>query len=107
MQDDLSSVRFKRSTEHPKGYFEVWKKDGEILSFGLSEDSLTAPSALQEAYQWQLSKILDRRGNTIELKYGRPTEDSTPLLEEIEYGSNEIFQVSANRKIVFNYGMNP
>jgi len=57
--------------EQGPDYFKVWTKDGRILTYGRSCDSLiVAPNNVRRS--WLLSKVEDRSHNTILINYENP-----------------------------------
>jgi RHS repeat-associated protein len=87
--------------------FRAWTKDGRILTYGGSQDSVLATDAAP--YTWGLSRVEDRNGNFMTVRY-RP---STPSLREpqelqpshISYTGHGA--VAGNREVTFTYEPRP
>jgi hypothetical protein len=66
--DDWVGVdRVARSAQGPD-YFQVWTKDGRILTYGRTLDSLVL-GRNGVRYTWLLNRVEDRAGNTIVVTY--------------------------------------
>lgn len=85
-------------------HFVVWKSDGTIWEYGVTEDSKIEPQTDRSVvYKWLLSKITDRNGNTITYHYCENKIIGEYYIEEIRYASNESMNVSPAYRIVFRY----
>jgi hypothetical protein len=63
----LSSTAVARSAQGPD-WFQVWTKDGRILTYGRTHDSLVlAHNGVR--FSWLLNRVEDRAGNTMLVKY--------------------------------------
>jgi RHS repeat-associated protein len=66
--DAVRGVTVVASDEQGPDFFEVRTKDGKILEFGHTWDSLVqAPTGVR--YSWLLNRVSDRSGNTMTIEY--------------------------------------
>lgn len=69
-------------------WFKVETKDGKILEYGNSDNSILQPSSKDEAMFWYLSKITDPSGNYITYTYHSDRTKGEFWLEKVEYTGN-------------------
>ena len=62
-----NTARVEREKQGPD-YFQVWMKDGRILTYGRSLDSLVM-ARNGTRYTWLLNRVEDRAGNNIVIEY--------------------------------------
>ncbi len=79
-------IRYQRVAEH----WEARTKSGIKLQFGLTADARVSDETGTKIYRWALERQTDTRGNVIEYRYIRPSnEDRQIYLSEIRYGPGE------------------
>ncbi|USD23247.1 hypothetical protein MJO52_08945 [Microbulbifer variabilis] len=95
--DSFVRVKVVSTGVGSKKGFEVYRKDGSISYYGLTDDS-------QSTNAWYINKQADSVGNRIEYSYLKDSNVGEHLIEYIDYsgGSNDIL---VNR-IEFNYDTN-
>jgi RHS repeat-associated protein len=87
-------------------YFEVWTKDGRILTFGGSADSIMMGRA-GKRYSWMLSKVRDRATNSMTVHYDNQREHvmgaevMSARVSRIEYTGHG--DDPGNRSVQFTY----
>jgi RHS repeat-associated protein len=94
-------------------WFRIWTKDGRILTYGRTRDSLvTSPSGIR--YSWLLNRVEDRVGNNILVNY----ENSFASVTHAKWTTPTVVRpssifytgrgdASGNRKVVFGYEDRP
>ncbi len=89
--------------------FVVRHKDGRILTYGGTENSVDAHGGVRRL--WALSSVEDRSGNLMSVKYRRSfvtvsnVGQLMPL--SLSYGGNTNDEVEHNREVVFEYHVGP
>ncbi len=85
-------------------HFIVWKNDGTIWEYGVTEDSKIEPQGNNNiVFKWLLSKVTDRSGNTIRYNYLENNATGEYYIRDIEYASNDKANVSPAYKVMFQY----
>src|SRR5690606_26642552 len=74
-------VRAARQVQGPD-YFRVWMKDGRILTYGRTPDSLVK-GRNGVRHSWMLNRVEDRAGNTIVVQYTNEQVSLPAALENI------------------------
>ncbi len=85
--------------------FKVWTKDGRIMSYGGTKNSRAYFAAQSGGVRaWALSRIEDRAGNRVDIKYDKPGEFfSTPQMvpERFSYGGNGTLEHDRSVHLVY------
>lgn len=103
--ENYSKILYLKPSVGQAGHFQVWKKDGEILSYGLSESSRIVKTNSGDGLSWALSEIRDRKDNFVTFEYLNSA--GIPRLSKIHYGGNVSGQVAHNRRVDFIYESRP
>ncbi len=102
-------VRAAREKQGPD-YFEVWTKDGRVLTFGKTRDSLVVGfSGVRQT--WLLNRVEDRAGNNILIQYETAGSSVLPRNGAVYPGAARPSVVSytghgeaaGNREVRFTY----
>ena len=102
--DNLDKIVSYNGNKRGPDYFVVWKNDGTIWEYGITEDSKVEPQGNGDVVlKWLLSKISDRNGNVITYTYRENNSIGETYIENIEYTSNDKANVNPAYKIVFKY----
>lgn len=102
--DNFDKVVSYSETANGPEYFVVWKNDGTICEYGVTEDSkIEIQGNRYVALKWLISSAVDRNGNTITYHYHENNAKGESYIKEIEYASNEKLGVFSAYKVVFQY----
>lgn len=103
-------TRLDRTLQGPDS-FEVWTKDGHILTYGASVDSLVvARNGLRHA--WLLTQVKDRSGNTMQVQYlnaptstleNFATDRATNSIRPLRIVYTGHYDTPGNREVFFEY----
>lgn len=110
-RDPFAKIVQRSDTNARDGFFEVFTKDGRILTFGRPEATLTKTIDAQPVpWMWALRTAEDRFGNVIGHRYDRPVEagEVDPyalLLRELAYGGTG--SEESRRHVRFEYDPRP
>jgi len=88
-------------------YFQAWSKGGQILEFGLSEDSHIEAQGKPTIMCWLLGKITDTKGNYVRFYYTKNSESGEYMPSRIEYTGNDAANVAPYAGVLFNYEPRP
>lgn len=100
--DQLNNIiSYHESGTSGTASFRVYLADGNILSYGTSDDSKAMRSSQQQINVWLLKKIEDRYGN--EITYHYLNSEDHFLLDRITYSGNSSQQVPARLSVQFHY----
>jgi|GEM_PF-4604332 len=100
-REDFTRIRFTRAAG-AAGTFTVWYKNGEIATFGGSDESRLLHSS-GAAAAWHLDTLRDRRGNEVRYRYTTGDLGGEPTLSSVEYGGNATSNQPHRRRVVFDY----
>ena len=96
-------VSYNESVKGPD-YFIVWKSDGTVWEYGVTEDSKVEPQRNNTVVlKWLLNKITDRNGNSIVYNYYENNATGESYIKSIEYTSNEKAKVLPAYSVEFKY----
>ncbi len=95
---------FGNETVDVLDHFVVWKADGLILEYGVTEDSWIEPqNGGNDALCWLLSKVSDRNGNSIVYHYHEDQDNGNYYIQSIEYTVNDTQETSAQFIVSFGF----
>ncbi len=101
--DNLDRIVSYSNNNSPE-CFKVWKSDGTIWEYGLTEDSrIEIQNNNKVILKWLLSKISDRNGNAILFNYDKNIVEGESYINNIEYTCNEKHGVKPAYKVLFVY----
>lgn len=83
--------------------FEVYSKDGRILRYGETPDSRVEAQGRQDVLTWALSRMEDRSGNYMTLRYFENTELGEHYIERIDYTGNDAAGLAPYNRVEFDY----
>ena len=102
--DNFDKIVSYSKNENSPHSFVVWKKDGTIWEYGVTDDSrLETQQDESIVLKWMLCKISDRNGNSIVFKYDKCVRDGVSYINNVEYTMNEKAGVNPAYKIQFIY----
>lgn len=103
--DNLDKIVSCLVTVNNPDHFIVWKADGTIWEYGVTEDSkIEVQGNKNIVLKWLISRVTDRNGNTITYHYYENNATGESYIKDIEYASNENENVLPAYKVVFQYG---
>lgn len=86
--------------------FRVLERDGRIFEYGGTPDAQLAASPTDPSIRvWALSRVTDRNGNTLTVRYVQDADNSAIYPDRIEYTANEGLQ--SRRAVSFDYEARP
>ena len=83
--------------------FKVWKKSGEIYTYGLTVNSRLQGSASGKNYQWNLSQVSDHSNNYYSYIYDQDPLTHENTLSSIEYSGNSDVGTLPTHEVEFEY----
>jgi RHS repeat-associated protein len=86
--------------------FKVYRKSGQIETYGWREEARLADTQSGTVFTWYLSMVDDRHANRIDYLYSKSPENEI-LLQEINYGGNTKTGLQPYRAVSFEYEKNP
>ncbi len=99
-------VAVGRTGNGPTG-FRACSKGGQIIEYGLREDSRVEAQGKPTVMVWLANKITDTSGNYIRFYYTKNTATGEYMPARIEYTGNEAAGLSPYATILFNYETRP
>lgn len=101
--DNLDKIVLYANSNNPRN-FKVWRKDGTIWEYGVTEDSRLGSSEDNDVIvKWLLSKVYDRDGNTIFFNYDKNEDKGEIYIDNIQYTYNEKADVMPTYSVRFVY----
>jgi hypothetical protein len=70
--------------------FTAYKKNGRIVTYGLSVDSRQYAEGRSEIHRWNISSINDNSGNSIQFNYEKDVENSVNRISKISYEDKSV-----------------
>ena len=102
--DNMDKIISYKGTKQDPDYFVIWKRDGSVWEYGVTEDSrIEAQGDENIVFRWMLNKISDRNGNSINYTYCEDKTTGEVCVDNIEYTLNEKANVSPAYKVRFQY----
>ncbi len=102
--DNFDKIVSYGGTRTSPNYFVVWKSDGTIWEYGITEDSKVEPQGKGNVVlKWLLNRILDRNGNAIVYNYYENNSTGESYIKSIEYASNDKANVKPAYSVIFKY----
>lgn len=102
--DNFDKIVSYNGNRKSPDYFVVWKSDGTIWEYGITEDSkVEAQGNNDVVLKWLISKIIDRNGNAITYNYYENNITGESYIKNIEYTSNDKVNVKPAYKVAFEY----
>jgi hypothetical protein len=87
--------------------FQVWKKSGEILEYGVTADARVEKPGGTQVRLWALNKLSDRLGNYVEFKYAEDNATGQFRIDEVNYTGNAVLSRLPYNKVDFVYEARP
>ncbi|MGB9992922.1 NBR1-Ig-like domain-containing protein, partial [Massilia sp. SM-13] len=105
--DSFVRVRATRNGERYR--FDVETRDGQLLSYGHTEDSLVKGigRADDASYSWRLNQRADRSGNTISYRYSQDPASGESTLQQVSWGGNTAAGSPHYARVSFEYELRP
>lgn len=101
-QDQMSKiVSYHEDDINGPAFFKVWTADGNILSYGSTNDSKVLKDPLGHVGLWLLSHVEDRNGNCIDYHY--ITTPDSYRLDRITYSGNNNDMIDPTFSVDFSY----
>ncbi len=101
--DNMDKIVLYGNDKSPE-YFVVWKSDGTIWEYGVTNDSrVETKNDNKIILKWMLSKISDRNGNAMIFNYLKDVDCGESYIDNIQYTSNKDLAIEPAMKISFVY----
>jgi len=95
--DGFSKIISYGTAGNGPAWFKVWTKSGQILEYGNTTDSRLEAQGKTSVFSYNVNKISDTAGNSVNFSYQEYTDRTESVPKEITYGPNN------QNKVVFNY----
>ena len=101
--DNMDKIVLYGNDKSPE-YFVVWKSDGTIWEYGITNDSrVETKNDGKIILKWKLSKVSDRNGNAMIFNYVKDVGYGEAYIDNIQYTLNEAAGLNPAMKISFVY----
>ncbi len=87
--------------------FTVYKKSGEIFTYGTSTDSRVIGSNQTQVGTWALKRISDVKGNYVEFSYFNDKPTGQFYLTKVDYTGNDALGLAPYNRVDFIYENRP
>lgn len=88
-------------------WFRAWTQAGLILDFGSTGDSrIEAPGRI-DVLSWRLSRVADRQGNYMNVRYYEDRARGESVPTRIDYGGNSVARTAHYASVRFEYAVRP
>lgn len=88
-------------------WFQVWTRDGRILTYGATTDARILAQGRTEALVWAVNRVQDRHGNYWAAGYGADAQTGEWWLERIDYTGNDTAGLIPYAAVAFVYEPRP
>ena len=87
--------------------FKVWTKSGQIMEYGVTNDSRIQPQGQATAMLWALNKVSDTVGNYLTITYNQDQPNGQYYPARIDYAGNSNTGKAPSNSIQFTYETRP
>lgn len=102
--DEMSKIISYTDGYNGPGHFVVYKKDGTIWEYGVTDDSRVEPQNNNNVVlKWLVSKVYDHNGNTMVFDYIENQATGESYINRIDYTLNENAGIQSMYSVIFNY----
>jgi RHS repeat-associated protein len=84
-------------------HFKVWTKGGEMMEFGVTQDSRIEAEGKSSVRVWALNKLQDVKGNYLTITYAEDSGNGEYRPTQIDYTGNTAGGLVPTRQVVFEY----
>ncbi|MGD9108081.1 MAG: RHS repeat-associated core domain-containing protein [Gammaproteobacteria bacterium] len=88
-------------------YFQVWTKGGQMAEYAKTPDSQQIAQGQDTVATWGLNKIIDTKGNYLQVKYYNDKNTGSFYPTEIDYTGNDAAKLTPYNKVLFIYEDRP
>jgi RHS repeat-associated protein len=105
--EEFSKIVSYGSIDGGPSHFRVWKRTGEILDYGVTENAKVRGQSREAVRSWALSKLADAKGNYITYLYNNDRANGEFSIHEIYYTGNDSQGLVPYNAITFQYETRP